>query len=231
MTTRLQERLDRLYGIGGGVGANRPALSQAEQEAHDLVAGWMREDGLEVEVDPIGNLWGRLPGGLDGPEVWTGSHLDSVPQGGRLDGALGVLAGVEALGRLRARGGRRRTLAVVAFRDEEGWRFDGGFLGSRALTGRLAPGALEARDADGVSVREALVRLGLDPDPPRAGWVAVVPAAYVELHVEQGPRLATADVPLGVVTSITGMAGYDVVFEATGGHAGTVPMATRADAL
>ncbi|HEV8098969.1 MAG TPA: hypothetical protein VGP56_07465, partial [Gaiellaceae bacterium] len=107
---RALERLDRLYAIGGGPGANRLGGSPEEDEAHELVAGWMRESGLEVDVDRTGNLFGRLRGRRpELPEVWTGSHLDSVPSGGRLDGALGVVGGLEAVERL---GQRERTLVV-----------------------------------------------------------------------------------------------------------------------
>ncbi len=192
---RVLERLDRLYAIGGGPGANRLGGTREEDEAHELVAGWMREAGLEVEVDSAGNLFGRLPGRRpELPEVWTGSHLDSVPNGGRFDGALGVVGGLEALERL---GLRERTLVVVAFRDEEGCTGPG-CRGSRSLcSGRLDP----------------------------------APAAFVELHVEQGPQLAEVDAPLGVVTGIAATARGEVVFEGREGHAGTTPMLRRDDAL
>ena len=122
---RLLERIEAFYAIGEGGGANRPAYSAAEDEAHALAAGWFAEAGLEVERDAAGNLIGRLPGERPGlPEVWTGSHLDSVPSGGRFDGPLGVLGGLEAVERA---GRRQRTLVVVAFRGEEV-----GCLGSRA---------------------------------------------------------------------------------------------------
>jgi acetylornithine deacetylase/succinyl-diaminopimelate desuccinylase-like protein len=192
---RVLERLDRLYAIGGGPGANRLGGTREEDEAHELVAGWMREAGLEVEVDVAGNLFGRLSGRRpELPEVWTGSHLDSVPHGGRFDGALGVVGGLEAVERL---GQRERTLVVVAFRDEEGCTGPG-CRGSRSLcSGRLDP----------------------------------VPAAFVELHVEQGPQLAEAGAPLGVVTGIAATARGQVVFEGREGHAGTMPMPRREDAL
>jgi N-carbamoyl-L-amino-acid hydrolase len=126
------DRIEEIYAIGGGPGANRPGYSAAEDRAHELVATWMRDAGLAVEADADGNLLGRLPGTDPGAgELWTGSHLDSVPNGGRFDGVLGVIAGLEALTRI---GSRRRTLAVVAFRDEER-----GFGGSLA---RVAHGAL-----------------------------------------------------------------------------------------
>ena len=187
---RTLARLDELYAIGGGPGANRVGDTAAEDEAHRLAAGWLEEAGLEVEVDAARNLVGRLRGRRpELPEVWTGSHLDSVPEGGRYDGALGVVAGIEALARL---GQQERTLGVVAFRDEER-----GCAGSRALAAR------------GVAL----------------------PGAYVEIHIEQGPRLASAGAALGVVTAIVAYTRRALRFEGSAGHAGTTPMAGRADAL
>ena len=176
------ERLDALYAIGGGPGANRPHGSAAEDEAHELAAGWMREAGLAVEVDAAGNLLGHAGERAD---VWVGSHLDTVPRGGRFDGALGVVAGIEAVARV-GRG------SVVAFRGEEV-----GCVGSRA---RCAGGE-------------------------------ELPSAFLELHVEQGPVLAAAGAPLGVVTGIVGYARGELVVEGQAGHAGTTPMDGREDAL
>jgi acetylornithine deacetylase/succinyl-diaminopimelate desuccinylase-like protein len=195
LPVRVLERLDQLYAIGGGPGANRLGGSAEEDEAHELVAGWMREAGLEVDRDAAGNLYGRLRGRRpELAEVWTGSHLDSVPAGGRFDGALGVVGGLEAVERA---GQQERTLTVVAFRDEEGWNGPG-CVGSQALC---------------------------------AGWLEPRPVAFVELHVEQGPRLEEADAPLAVVTGIVATARGEVVFEGREGHAGTTPMAGRSDAL
>jgi allantoate deiminase len=177
---RILERLDQLYAIGGGAGANRPGYSAAEDEAHELAAGWMHEAGLEVEVDAARNLIGRTANA----SVWAGSHLDSVPAGGKFDGALGVVAAIEAVERAGAG-------AVVAFRDEET-----GCGGSTAF-------------ADGGDL----------------------PACFLELHIEQGPVLERAGVPLGLVTGITGMVRGERVFEGEAGHAGTVPMSVRRDAL
>jgi acetylornithine deacetylase/succinyl-diaminopimelate desuccinylase-like protein len=187
---RVESRLDELYAIGGGPGANRVGYSAEEDRAHELAAGWMEDAGLEVEVDGAGNLVGRLRGARpELPEVWTGSHLDSVPQGGRFDGALGVVAGLEAV-ELAGRG--ERTLGVVAFRAEET-----GCRGSRACCAAAAS----------------------------------LPGAFVEVHVEQGPRLAAAGVPLGVVSAIVGYVRGTIVVEGRPGHAGTTPMAGREDAL
>jgi acetylornithine deacetylase/succinyl-diaminopimelate desuccinylase-like protein len=178
---RVLERLEQLYDIGGGPGANRPFDSPGEDQAHELAKVWLRDAGLEVEIDPDGNLIGSAPERAD---VWTGSHLDSVPQGGRFDGALGVVAAIEAVERT-GRG------SVVVFRGEEV-----GCIGSRA---RVARGPL--------------------------------PSAFLELHIEQGPRLAAAGAPLGVVTAIAGIARGDLVVEGQAGHAGTTPMDARDDAL
>jgi acetylornithine deacetylase/succinyl-diaminopimelate desuccinylase-like protein len=185
----LNRRLDDVYRIGDGVGANRVGGTPEEDEACALAVGWMEEAGLEVEVDGRGNVIGRLVGrSPELPEVWTGSHLDSVPAGGRLDGALGVVAGLEAV---LGVGQSERTLAVVVFRDEE--------TGCHGSRWRVANAAL--------------------------------PGSYVELHVEQGPRLAAAGAPLGVVTSIAGMVRRHRVFDGRADHAGTTPMAARDDAL
>ena len=132
MTDRVDDRLDRLYAIGGGAGANRPGFSAAEDEAIELAASWMAEAGLDVSRDGVDNVFGRLAGAEPGlPEVWTGSHLDTVPDGGKYDGALGVVAGLEAVERL---GRRPRTLGVVVFRAEET-----GCHGSRAFVGSGQP--------------------------------------------------------------------------------------------
>jgi len=226
-TSRVEERLDALYAVGGGEGANRPALSAEENAAHALAEGWMRAAGLETGADAIGNLYGRLPGREPGlAEIWCGSHLDSVPRGGRFDGALGVVAALEAISRLEP---GARTLTVVAFRDEEGWRFGEGFLGSRAVSGQLDATGLENADRDGVTVRDALAAGG-HPFAPGDGWLVPAPAAFLEAHIEQGPVLAGKDAALGVVTSIVGILELQAVFAGAAGHAGTTPMGCRRDA-
>ena len=205
---RVLDRLDELFAIGGGPGANRHGGSPEEDAAPERAGGWMKEAGLDGWIDPAANLFGRLRGRRpELPEVWTGSHLDTVPGGGRFDGALGVVAGLEAV----ERAGRcERTLTVVAFRNEEGC-VGRGVFGSRALCGGL--GKDEAPELD------------------RGGWLDPRPEAFVELHVEQGPQLEDAGVPLAVVSAIGAMARGEVVFEGRPGHAGTTPMAGRRDAL
>jgi allantoate deiminase len=224
------ERFEQLARIGGGSGGGvtRPGLDRAEQHACELVASWMAEDGLEVSWDAAGNLFGRRPGSdPHAPEVWSGSHLDTVPDGGRFDGALGVLVALEAARRLASEA-LPATLAVCVFRDEEGFRFGRGVFGSRAVCGRLSEADLDLTDADGTTVRAALSALGfMGLRMPRAA----LPGSFVEVHIEQGPVLDRSDVPLAAVTAITGMAGFDVRFLGRSGHAGTVPMAGRRDAF
>jgi acetylornithine deacetylase/succinyl-diaminopimelate desuccinylase-like protein len=187
--TILRGRLDDVFHIGNGVGANRVGGTPEEDAACELAVSWMEEAGLEVEVDGRGNVVGRLVGTRpELPEVWTGSHLDSVPQGGKYDGALGVVAGLAAV---EAIGQSERTLGVVVFRDEE--------TGCHGSRWRVTHGSL--------------------------------PGSYVELHVEQGPRLERAGAPLGVVTSIAGIVRCTRQFDGRADHAGTTPMDARRDAL
>jgi allantoate deiminase len=226
--SRVLRRLEALFSIGAGQGANRPGLSPAEQDAHDLAAGWMTEAGLEVSVDTAGNLIGRARGTAPQlPEVWTGSHLDTVPNGGRFDGALGVVAGLEAVTAAQAEP-HARTIAVIAFRDEEGWRFGQGYFGSRALCGRLDAGELGMCDASGTSIRQALTALGL---PPPGRSTGPLPGSFVELHIEQGSSLAERGLALGVVSEIVAMAGLTVRFSGERAHAGGTAMSQRRDAL
>jgi hydantoinase/carbamoylase family amidase len=191
----------------------------------------MESLGLAVEVDAAGNLLGRWEAG-DGPAVMTASHLDTVPAGGAFDGALGVLAAVEAVRILRREDfAPARPLWVGAFMDEEGTRFGTSLFGSRAFCGEDLGEALAARDRDGVSVAEAMAARGFDP--ARLGEAARVDevGAYVELHIEQGPVLWTRGARLGVVESICGVVGARVTFTGEANHAGTTPPAVRRDAL
>jgi allantoate deiminase len=228
---RVLERLERLWEIGEPPFANRPGLSQHEQTAALQVQEWMTAAGMTVGFDPIGNVVGVRPGREPQlPEVWLGSHIDTVPAGGRFDGALGVAVAVEALSRLTT--DMDRTVRVLAFRDEEGWRFGRSCLGSRALCGKLQPGELQGKDASGVTVESALARLGFSASPvPLAGWLQHPPRCFVEVHIEQGPVLSRAGCPIGSVTAIVGVAEWQLTFTGRSGHAGTTPMSDRSDAL
>jgi len=220
------DRLARLGAVGDDGGITRPGLSAVEDDAHTLVAGWCEEAGLAVSRDAAGNLYARPADSPAAAEIWSGSHVDTVPSGGRFDGALGVVAALEAVIEVAAaRPGA--PLAVVVFRDEEGWRFRNGCFGSRSVVGDIGPEDLAQRDAAGISVAEALAALGLAGPPVDVA----LPAAYVETHIEQGPMLESAGAPLGDVAAIVGMAGFSVTFSGSSGHAGTVPMSDRSDAF
>jgi allantoate deiminase len=227
---RMVRRLEQLFALGSPPHANRPGLSRDEQAACDLAAAWMAEAGLHVATDDYGNVFGRVRGTRpELAEVWTGSHLDTVPGGGRYDGALGVVAGIEAVTALARAGAGLRTTAVVSFRDEEGWRFGGGTFGSRGVCGRVRSDELDSRDRDGVALREALSDLGLPASSPADP--SPLPGAFVELHIEQGPVLAWTGHRVGCVSAIVGMIGGELVIDGGGGHAGTTPMGDRADPL
>lgn len=222
--------LDELASIGADPagGWSRPAWGLAEQAAHDWFAAKARAMGLSVRQDAFGNSIARREGRANLPAIATGSHLDTVRGGGRYDGALGVVLGLEAAGRLPQ---GLRPLEVIAFRDEEG-RF-GPFTGSRAMTGDLAPDALDRlRDADGVALRDAMAACGLAPQTSQAAARDLSDlAAWVEVHIEQGPVLEAAGLPLGIVTAIAGQERFSLRFTGQAGHAGTVPMDRRADAF
>jgi hydantoinase/carbamoylase family amidase len=220
---RVQARLRELGALTDGR-IDRSGWSPAETAAHELVAGWMREVGLAVSADPAGNLLGSRPGsGGSGAEVWSGSHLDTVPGGGLYDGALGVLLALEAVDLL---GERPVGAAVVAWRDEEGTRFGLGCNGARALVGRLTPAQLALTDASGVTLGEAIASVG---GTVGDGWAVTAPAAYLEPHVELGPLLAEAGLATAVVTGSVARARLDVRVDGALGHA-AMPLDRRRDA-
>jgi N-carbamoyl-L-amino-acid hydrolase len=231
---KVHTRLAELAGLGAGAdGIDRALFTPADHAARRRFVDWARAAGLSVEQDRAGNVFARLPGTTELPPIVCGSHLDTVKGGGAYDGAVGVVGGLEALERIAAAGAAtRRPLEVAAWAGEEGSRFPLGCLGSSAYA-RLTPyakiEALVADDGetfahalagpygllDGVAVREDF--------PP--------PAAYVELHIEQGPLLERSERRLGVVTAIAGQRRLRVEIEGRRGHAGTLPMPGRADAL
>jgi allantoate deiminase len=202
----------------------------AMERANALAGRWMEEAGMAVRIDAAGNLVGHLPG--SDPEAGTlllGSHLDTVRDAGAFDGALGVVAAIECVARLRAEDvSLPFSVDVLGFSDEEGLRFGTAYLGSRAVAGTLGADVLGVADAEGVTVREALAAFGAGPEPASRRGEDLL--GYVELHIEQGPVLEQRDAPVGVVTAIAGAARADVRFDGRAGHAGTVPMELRRDA-
>ncbi|MEC5344717.1 allantoate amidohydrolase [Brenneria populi] len=232
---RVMARCDALAEISETAGQlTRVYLSPEHLRANALVGEWMREAGMRVWQDSVGNICGRYEGRQpDAPALLLGSHLDTVRNAGRYDGMLGVLTAIEAVGALHRRNIRLPlALEVVGFGDEEGTRFGITLLGSRGLTGSWPAEWLSCRDARGITVEQALIAAGLDP---RAIAQAARPAgdiaAYLELHIEQGPCLEQQGLALGVVTAINGARRLNCAFFGAAGHAGTVPMSRRQDAL
>ena len=194
----------------------------------DLVITWMRDLGLEVTIDVLGNAVGIMAGQVDGPPVMCGSHIDTVRTGGRYDGNLGVLAGLEIIETLRAAGVTpKRALAVAFFTNEEGARFSPDMLGSLAYVGGIpVEEALAIVGIDGTTVGDELARIGYDGSAPLPG---LVPHTFFELHVEQGPVLENEAVTIGAVNSVQGISWTDVSVVGQSNHAGTTPMTMRKD--
>jgi len=231
----LMTRLDELAALSEQPGMLvRRCLTPQHAEANALVGRWMREAGMSVSTDAIGNVIGRYEGTVPGlPALLIGSHLDTVVDAGRYDGMLGVVSAIACVADLAAEGTRLPfAIEIVGFADEEGTRFGATLLGSRAIAGTFDLSVLERTDPDGVTLAEALVRFGLDP--ARIGTAARRRdefLGYVELHIEQGPVLETEGLAVGCVTAISGASRLAVTIKGTAGHAGTVPMAGRHDAL
>jgi allantoate deiminase len=238
LAKELLERCDILAGFTEEPGKiSRPFPSAAMHKVHASLSEWMQEAGLAVRRDAVGNLIGHYAAeaedtvGTAAQVFIIGSHLDSVPNAGKYDGILGVLAGVAAV---KALGGKRRPFAidVVGFCEEEGIRFRTPYLGSLALTGRLDSSLLERTDKSGISLRKALRDFGLDPARlNEATYPAGMVQGYLELHIEQGPVLESQNLPLGIVEAIVGQTRSWLRFEGQAGHAGTLPMTLRHDAL
>ena len=228
---RLQARLAELAEIGGIAGTEgcaRLALTDEDRMGRDLVITWMRDLGLEVTIDVLGNAVGIMAGQVDGPPVMCGSHIDTVRTGGRYDGNLGVLAGLEIIETLRAAGVTpKRALAVAFFTNEEGARFSPDMLGSLAYVGGIpVEEALAIVGIDETTVGEELARIGYDGSAPLPG---LVPHTFFELHVEQGPVLENEAVTIGAVNSVQGISWTDVSVVGQSNHAGTTPMTMRKD--
>ncbi|MBF8774052.1 Zn-dependent hydrolase [Pseudomonas fulva] len=208
----------------------RLALSKEDRDGRELFANWCREAGMSIHVDAIGNLFARLPGRNDAlPPVVMGSHLDTQPKGGRFDGIYGVLAGLEVVRSLQDKGLQlERPLEIAVWTNEEGARFTPAMLGSAVFTGELSlDQALSSRDAEGVSVAEALEKTGYAGELPLGREFD----AYFEAHIEQGPILEDAGLPVGLVTGGQAICWLDIEISGQAAHAGTTPMPLRRDSL
>lgn len=232
---RVMERCDTLAEISETPGQlTRVYLSYEHLRANAQVALWMQEAGMVTWQDAVGNICGCYEAANDGAQaVLLGSHLDTVRDAGRYDGMLGVLTAIEVVDWLHRQNLRgSQAIEIVGFADEEGTRFNITLLGSRGLTGTWPQGWLDCEDAQGVSVAQAMVNVGLDPTRIATAERAREDfSAYLELHIEQGPVLEQEDLPLGVVTAINGARRLTCRFSGEAGHAGTVPMSHRHDAL
>lgn len=235
---RLREDIERTAEFGAieseeGRGRTVRAASEANGQAREYLVERLEDAGLAVRIDAVGNVVGRwVPESADPdlPPVAAGSHLDSVPEGGIFDGPLGTYGALEAVRTMKEAGIEpERPIAVVSFTEEEGGRFGSGMLGSSvAAGGRSVEEALALEDGEGMSLAEALERIGFRGEGRvnAAGW-----EAWLELHVEQSERLETVGVPVGIVTDITGITHCDVTIAGEANHAGATPMKDRTDAL
>src|SRR5512133_1855749 len=234
---RIQDDLNALSQIGatpdGGV--TRLAWTRPEREAHDLAGRWMREAGLDVWVDSVGNSFGRRKGLDDAlPAIAIGSHLDSVNNGGNLDGTLGFVGGLETVRSLNESDATTHHPVVLAiFAGEEAVRFADTCMGSKLLTGIMNRAQLDKlKDKEGVTAAGAMRSTGFDPDRiGEARWEQGQIAAYMELHIEQGTVLERLGKQIGVVTSIAAATRYRVVLSGSADHSGATPMGARRDAL
>jgi allantoate deiminase len=232
---KIMRRIDALARISEEPGRlTRTFASPAMRRANQLVAGWMREAGMKTWVDPVGNLIGHYPANRpDAKILLLGSHLDTVRDAGKFDGPLGVILAIACVERLH----RSKTLLpfaieVIGFADEEGVRYQTTYLGSKAVAGVFNPHDLKRRDAAGISMAAAIKQFGGNPAKIHSARLdARQLLGYIEAHIEQGPVLEQKNLAVGVVTGIAGQSRARVIFSGTAGHAGTVPMAQRRDAL
>ena len=233
--SRINQTLQELGHLGESPeGMDRVAYSPEDIAGRDYTIKLMQEAGLETRIDAAGNIIGRRAGSDDNlPAIALGSHTDTVPKGGKYDGALGVMGAIEVIRTLEEQGHRtRHPLEVIDFTNEEGTRFHRWLVGSRSMSGLLEQEDLDALDDDGLSLGPCIADIG--GDLSRIGEAVRSPgelAAYFELHIEQGPYLHQSGNPIGVVTGITGRAVFEVEIEGKANHAGTTPMSDRRDAL
>ena len=228
---RLQNRIKELGRVGAitSGGVSRLALTNEDRDGRDLVVRWMRDLGLSIQVDQIGNVIGSRAGILDSPPIIIGSHIDSVATGGLYDGALGVLAGLEAIQTLNDADLKTQyPIAVSFFTNEEGVRFTPDMMGSAVHQGSLPlETALETVGTDGQTVGAELTRIGYAGDIPVNN---MIPRAYLELHIEQGPVLENTNTTIGAVTGVQGISWTEFELQGVSNHAGTTPMHLRHDA-
>jgi N-carbamoyl-L-amino-acid hydrolase len=228
---RLMSRIDALGAIGatpeGGV--RRLALSDEDRAARDRIVAWMRSARLHVEVDRVGNIFGTRTGTAPSAPVMTGSHIDSVVNGGKLDGSYGVLAGIEVVETLNeAQIETARPIVVCVFTNEEGARFQPDMLGSLAYAGGLSiDDALKTRDGDGIALGDELARIGYAGESEVG---TIHPYAFVEAHIEQGPVLEAQAITIGAVENLQGISWTGISITGQANHAGTTPMQLRHDA-
>jgi len=228
---RIEKRIMGLaeFGMNREGGIDRVAFSEADIQGREYIISLMKEAGLEVRIDAAGNIIARRDGRDPAlPPILTGSHTDTVPNGGKFDGALGVIAAIECAQVLEENGiVTRHPLEVVVFTDEEG-----GLVGSRAMSGRMTPGALQVTSHSGKTVEEGIIALGGNPDKlaeavRKEGEIK----AFIEIHIEQGSILSSRKIDVGVVEGIVGINWWTVDIEGFSNHAGTTPMDKRQDAL
>jgi N-carbamoyl-L-amino-acid hydrolase len=231
---RFHADLDQLAGFvePGLAGWTRRVFSDAFATSRPWIASRMADAGLEVHIDPAGNIVGLLKGtDPTVPPLVTGSHTDTVTGGGRFDGILGVLGAIEAVRSLREQGVTLdRDLLVVDFLGEEPNEFGLSCVGSRAIVGSLTADHMAMRDPEGRALADGFARMGIDPDGVAEALWTRAPLAFVELHIEQGPVLEAVGQPIGVVDAIAGISRFCATFEGRGDHAGTMPMGMRRDA-
>jgi allantoate deiminase len=234
--SRMIERIEYLATISATAenGVTRFSFTDQSERANDIVQQWMEEAGMKVYRDGVNNLIGRYEGTDPySPVLMIGSHIDSVKEGGKYDGVLGVIAGIEVVTQLFEREIRpNRSIEVVAFCDEEGARFHTSLIGSRAMAGQLTDEDLQTADEQGITLSDAMRQVGLDPaNYASAKRDPKTVHSYLELHIEQGPILQEENQPCGVVMGIAGALRYNFCILGMAGHAGTVPMSLRKDAL
>jgi allantoate deiminase/N-carbamoyl-L-amino-acid hydrolase len=234
--SRLQQHFEAMSKIGkiDKTGTCRPTMTPLEKQGFDLASSWMKDAGMKTHIDNFGNLIGRLEGKNNSlPILMMGSHLDSQPYGGRFDGVAGVLCAIEVVKTLTENNiTPERSIEVISFADEEGWRFNKGLFGSRGILGKLEKGELQRTDKDGITREKALRDFGCDPDKfAESEYKLGSIYCFLELHIEQGPILDNSNKPIGVVSGISGPLWLTVKLKGMAGHAGSVPMAMRKDAL